>query len=98
MASNPFTELELKIDNLAYMVGELSKKLGSKSKQVDKPLNISQAAKYIDVAKGTLYNFTSRRIIPHFKKGKRLYFYKEDLDRWLKSNRKKSIEEIEAEL
>lgn len=49
----------------------------------DNYMNINEAAKYLNLAKQTIYGFTSRGQIPHIKKAKRLLFRKSDLDQWL---------------
>jgi excisionase family DNA binding protein len=45
--------------------------------------NIKEAADYLKLAVQTIYSYTSQGTIPFFKKGKRLYFRKTDLDYWL---------------
>jgi excisionase family DNA binding protein len=49
-------------------------------KKENKLLSINEAAKYLNLAKQTLYGFTSTRTIPFIKKGKKLYFKKSDLN------------------
>lgn len=49
----------------------------------DQLLNIEEAADYLNLAKQTLYGFTSKNKIPHIKRAKRLLFKKSDLDQWL---------------
>jgi len=61
-------------------------------------LSISEAANYVNLSPQTLYGFTSKRKIPFIKKGKKLYFKKDDLDKWLETGRKKSKDEIQDEL
>ena len=98
MAANPFDELEQKLNNLTDMVAELGRQIHHLNPvSPEKPLNISEAAKYIDVAKGTMYHYTGSREIPHFKKGKRVYFFISDLDAWLRTQRQKTVTEIQAE-
>jgi excisionase family DNA binding protein len=48
-----------------------------------KYLTVSEAARYLNLAKQTVYGFTSRRTIPFIKRAKRLLFTKSDLDAWL---------------
>lgn len=60
-------------------------------------LNIEEASKFLNLAKATVYTLTSAWKIPVIKKGKRLYFTKQELMDWLKKGRKKTIDEIEAE-
>jgi excisionase family DNA binding protein len=94
---NPFQILEDKINQLTEMVSELMKKLDGKSMPDNKPLNIDEASMYLDIAKQTIYSLTSKREIPHFKTGKKLYFVKSELDLWLQSHRKKTVREIVKE-
>jgi len=45
-----------------------------------------------------LYKLTSRKQIPHFcPQGKKLYFNRQELDRWLQQNRQNTNDEIEKE-
>ena len=50
-------------------------------------LTITQAAEYLNLATPTIYGFTSKNEIPFLKKGKKLYFKKNDLDNWLVSKK-----------
>lgn len=59
-------------------------------------LDINEAAKYLKVARQTLYGLTSQRLVPFIKKRKRLYFRKSDLEGWLLSGSKATKSEIEA--
>ncbi|MFN0200672.1 MAG: helix-turn-helix domain-containing protein [Bacteroidia bacterium] len=61
-------------------------------------LTIEQAAEFLNLAKPTLYSFTSKREIPHLKKGKRIYFEKEKLVAWLNEGRQKTQSEIASEM
>lgn len=60
-------------------------------------LNIEQAANFLGLAKQTLYAHTSKREIPHLKRGKKLYFEKEKLIEWLQEGKQKTQAEIQAE-
>ena len=43
-------------------------------------LNISEAAEFLKLKITTLYEKTSKKVIPHFKKGNKLYFNRNDLE------------------
>lgn len=45
----------------------------------------------------TIYAWVSQKLIPYNKVGKRLYFLKSDIDRWLKEGRRKTAAEIAIE-
>ena len=50
-------------------------------------LTLTEAAEYMGMSKNYLYRLTSARQIPHYKpNGKMIYFDKNDLIQWLKSN------------
>ena len=48
------------------------------------PMNITEAAKYLHIAKGTLYNLVHLKKITHYKPMRQhLLFYREDLDAFI---------------
>jgi len=53
----------------------------------DEVYNMRQAAKFLDIAPQTLYGFTSNKKIPFYKRGKKLYFKKMELEKWLFKNK-----------
>lgn len=75
----------------------LSEQLGAVKNQLPEILDIQQAAEYLKLKITTLYEKTSRKQIPHFKKGNKLYFYLSELQNWIKQGKVKTREEIESE-
>jgi excisionase family DNA binding protein len=59
-------------------------------------LTIDDASHFLNLAKQTLYGFTSKNLIPFFKRGKKLYFRREDLKIWVMDGKQLTKEEIEA--
>src|ERR1700744_837601 len=51
-------------------------------------MTVKQAATFLTLAVSTLYNKVSQKEVPVTKKGKRLYFYKSELEAWIRSGRK----------
>lgn len=52
------------------------------------PLNLTEAAKFLNITKSSLYKLTSNNKIPFYKpNGKRIYFEKGELTDWLLSNK-----------
>lgn len=49
-------------------------------------LTIEECAMYTGYSVQSLYAFTSKRVIPHFKRGNYLFFSKRQVDEWLQSN------------
>ena len=51
-------------------------------------LTSDEAAAYMGIPKSYLYKLTMKRLIPHYKPmGKKCYFNRKELERWLQSNR-----------
>jgi excisionase family DNA binding protein len=76
--------------------------LGSTDKNPDRTtetgtvdlMNITQAAKLLDLSKSSIYALTHLSKIPFYKRGKRLYFSEEELIAWVKAGRKITHDEI----
>lgn len=57
--------------------------------EVDKQyLTADQVLEIVPVARGTLYQYTSKGKIPHYKLGNRLVFERSEILAWLKSKRR----------
>ena len=95
---NPFEIIIEKLNNIENLLKQRQTNItASQQKQSSENeiMNLSQAATYMSLSKSTMYKHTSTREIPHFKRGKRVYFKKTDLDEWLTKNKIISREEIE---
>lgn len=92
----PQSELENLIqDSVRKIFNEQTVKPKESANEV---FSLEQACQYLNLAKQTIYGFTSKRKIPFIKKGKKLYFKLSDLEKWLETGRKKSKSEIFDEL
>ena len=96
---NPFEVIIEKLNNIENLLKSYRLQDNSKVLQVGSVeiLNLDQATEYLSLSKSTLYKFTSQREIPHFKKGKKIYFRKKELDDWLTQLRIATKDEIEQE-
>jgi excisionase family DNA binding protein len=63
----------------------------------DELLTVKQAAQLLTLSVPTLYGLVSKSQLPVSKKGKRLYFSKQELIDWIKGGRKKTEHEIAIE-
>ena len=94
---NPFQQLldmmrvlERKVDALT------NQKATTKEQQTeDELMTVETAADYLRMSRSSIYQLTSRLEIPFMKKGKRLYFKKEELRQWIEegSNKPSSKQE-----
>jgi excisionase family DNA binding protein len=51
----------------------------------DRALTVDEVARYLGLAKGTIYNKVHRREIPFFKVGRAVRFRRSKLDEWLRT-------------
>lgn len=59
--------------------------------------SIKEAANFLKLKLTTMYEKTSRKLIPHFKKGNKLYFNRTELEEWIKKGKVKTASDIEGE-
>ena len=52
---------------------------------MEEPLNVDQAARFLGLKKGTVYNMISRKAIPYHKVGSRVLFRQAELEAWFES-------------
>ena len=61
-------------------------------------LNIQEASKLLDLSVSTIYSKVCKKEIPVNKQGKRIYFYRHELMKWIKSGRVKTYLEIQNDI
>lgn len=59
-------------------------------------LDIQEAVLFTGFSQGHLYRLTSTREIPHYKKDRKLYFKKSELEEWMLEQRVQTNAEIDA--
>lgn len=82
-----------KVDSLEQL---LKSQQNSNRVASDKPMSISEAAKFVNLTVPTLYGFVSKRTIPFSKVGKRLYFSEADLTSWIQNGRQQTRDELQS--
>ncbi|RYG54752.1 MAG: DNA-binding protein [Chitinophagaceae bacterium] len=76
----------------------LVESLASEKLPQDDLLTVSQTSELVSLSISTIYSKVSRKEIPAFKIGKRLYFSKEEITAWIKSGKIKTIADIRNEI
>ena len=99
----PFT-----FDQIPIMMNKLHDKLEHLEKLIltisiteqnkDQLLNVEQASKLLNLSIATIYSKICKKEIPFNKKGKRIYFYNQELMEWIKSGRVKTYTEIKNDI
>ena len=95
--NNPFAEIEVRLSNIENLLLDLKHQPKQVSTEpTDTFLTIQQAAELLSLSVPTLYGYVHRGEIPFFKRPgtKRLIFSKQELIAWVKTGRKKTIQEI----
>lgn len=60
-------------------------------------LNLNEVSILTGISKSSLYKFTHRKEIPHFKQAKHLYFDRREIEDWLRTNRVPTITDLDRE-
>ena len=60
-------------------------------------LDIKQAAAYLKLKVNTLYEKTSLKLVPHFKKGGKLLFVREELLKWVREGKVNTLSELQTQ-
>lgn len=101
MEALTFDQLPQAVTNLTAELRELRELILQKKEpqkeQTEEFLTIQQAAELLNLSVPTMYSKVSRNELPVMKQGKRLYFSRPELIAYLRSGKKKSQAEIEAE-
>ena len=98
METLTFDQLPHAVSLLLEKVSHLEQLLNEKemlSSGTEHPIDVKEAARFLNIAVQTLYGKVSRKEIPVNKQGKHLHFYISELEVWLRKGRKKTIQEIQ---
>jgi excisionase family DNA binding protein len=100
MTSNPFESIEHKLQSLQSQVDTLTELLqetlqnSNQRPATDSTDGIELAVEVTGLAKGTVYNLVAERKIPHYKRGKRIYFNRHELQNWIREGRRLTKDEL----
>src|SRR4051794_4464648 len=71
--------------------------LTSSQAEFDEIGGIALAQKITGLARPTIYGLVAQSKIPSMKRGKKLYFSRQELTDWIKQGRRKTVADIEVE-
>lgn len=83
------TYLTEQVAELKQLVSELQLPQPEKHQLV----GINDACRIIQKAKPTIYALVRKGLLPSYKKGKKLYFYEDELLTWIENGRKNTSEQ-----
>jgi len=97
---NPFEIIVERLDRIEAALSEINTRLEQPAKIKENSseiIRIEEAAEFLRVAKSTVYEYIYKKIIPHYKVDKKLYFKKDELVDWITKRRVKTVYEIHEE-
>ena len=91
-------ELEKRLESiekhLCLLYRSLMDRAPQEAQRVDgRFMTARAAADYINKSVHTLYRYTSKNTVPHYKQGGKVYFLREELEAWVRSGGPKTGEE-----
>lgn len=89
---NPFNQILSRIDELEAKIDGL-KLIGPEKDEI---MNVIETARFLGLAKQTVYQLVSKNSIPSMKRAGKLYFSRQEIEKWLKANRRISAEDAMA--
>ena len=84
-------------DKLDYLE-KLILRISTVEENKEELLNIQEASKLLNLSVSTIYSKVCKREIPVNKQGKRIYFYRHELMKWIMSGRVKTYFEIQNDI
>lgn len=95
-----FDKLPEAVAYLIEAVAEIKSLVKNKKELPEKriPIGIEDACRIIQKAKPTIYALVRKGLLPSYKRGKKLFFFEEELLEWIAKGKKKTILDIRAEM
>ncbi|MDR1715191.1 MAG: helix-turn-helix domain-containing protein [Prevotella sp.] len=95
-----FEKLPEAVAYLIEAVAEIKSLVKNKTELPEKriPIGIEDACRIIQKAKPTIYALVRKGLLPSYKRGKKLFFFEEELLEWIAKGKKKTILDIRAEM
>ena len=81
------------LQDLSNQLGRVEQLAAISAKTI---LDLDEAALFTGFSKGHLYRLTSQREIPHYKKSRKLYFKKTELEDWMLEYKVETTANIES--
>jgi excisionase family DNA binding protein len=64
--------------------------------EIERPTDVEGAADHVSLDYQTIYRLVREKKIPFYKQGRKLYFYRSELNEWIRSGKPGLSEELQA--
>lgn len=93
---NPFEIIEQRLYRIEQLLTELVKNVTTATinTESEEILTVEELSEYLTIARQTIYGKCAAREIPYYKNGKRLYFKKKEINKWLEHGMRFTKEEL----
>lgn len=81
---HPVEDLQVKFESESGGL-DISPKFSNQKTDLDEHFDVNGISKFLDMKPSGIYGLVHKRKIPHVKKGKRLYFFKNEIMEWLRN-------------
>lgn len=95
---NPYEHIENRLNGIESLLLQVLEKDGKgEVENMKKIMSITEVADYLNLSRSCIYSYVNDKKIPFNKRGGKLYFFREELDNWVKDGRIKTDAELEQE-
>ena len=91
---NPFEIILQKLEIIEKSIEELKSNFIENNNISSEIFDVKELADYIKLTVPTVYGLVHKNKIPFYKKGKKLYFKKDEINEWLSEGRNRSKSEL----
>ncbi|MEH1007469.1 helix-turn-helix domain-containing protein [Winogradskyella sp. ECml5-4] len=94
---NPFEMINERLDRIEKLLQNIytARETTNKGVVIPELMNVKEVAAYLSITPSAIYKLTSTREIPHSKRGKRLYFQKDEINNWIILHKQYTNDDIE---
>ncbi|WP_282054515.1 helix-turn-helix domain-containing protein [Maribacter luteus] len=92
---NPFEVINERLNRIEALLEKLVLQQEENiDKAQSKPMTSLELSTYLNLSVYTIYGLVHKRSLPFIKKGRRLYFEKKEIDKWLMQGRQMTKEDL----
>lgn len=94
---NPFEIINNRLERIEKLLKNIYaiNDIKNNDEKVPEIMNVKEVASYLSIKPSAVYQYASTRVIPHYKRGKRLYFQKNEINNWVFENKRLTNKDIE---